>query len=71
MSINLLSEGLVPCYVDGKEFIGKSTYTVVDPHNRQKVLHTVSCVTKEDVEKILEIAEKAIPAWKAVSSYDT
>lgn len=65
--MSFLSASPLPCYVDGKAFIGSNTYSVADPHNPSKVIHTVSSVSSEDVVKVIAAAEKAFPAWKAVS----
>lgn len=64
--LNLLGEGIVPCFVDGKAFIGSTSYEVLDPHSK-KLLHTASAVTSEDVDKVIAVAEKAFASWKLVS----
>lgn len=66
-TMSFLSASPLPCYVDGKAFIGSNTYDVADPHSPAKVMHSVSSVSSEDVVQVIAAAANAFPAWKAVS----
>ncbi|GAA5864367.1 hypothetical protein JCM8547_005798 [Rhodosporidiobolus lusitaniae] len=57
----------LPGYLSGKPAQFSSSYEVRDPHNPDKVLHTVSSVTVDDVEKVVEVAQKAFRSWKTTS----
>lgn len=62
-----LTDELVPMYVSGEAFIGEKTYEVRDPHNPSVTMHSVSCVSEADVEKVIAVAEEALKTWKKVS----
>jgi hypothetical protein len=67
MNADLLTASPVPCYVGGQAYTGSGSYDVKDPHNPSQTLHSVSSVTLDDVPAVIAAAEKAFPAWKAVS----
>lgn len=57
-------------YVDGASYTGSGSFEVKDVHDSEhKVIHKVSSVTKHDVTKVVEAAQKAIPAWKKVRNW--
>ncbi|GAA5837311.1 hypothetical protein JCM11251_004963 [Rhodosporidiobolus azoricus] len=57
----------IPCYLSGKPYTASSSYEVKDPHNPDKVLHTVSSITAQDVDKVVEVAAQAAKSWKRSS----
>ncbi|GAA6039257.1 hypothetical protein JCM8097_003231 [Rhodosporidiobolus ruineniae] len=66
-SSKFLDASPVPGYLAGAPFIGSSSYDVKDPHNPDKVLHSVSSITVQDVPRVIDVAAKAAKTWKNVS----
>ncbi|GAA5892209.1 hypothetical protein JCM6882_003611 [Rhodosporidiobolus microsporus] len=63
----LLDAAQIPCYLSGKPYTASGSYDVQDPHNPDKVLHSVSSITVQDVDKVVEVAAKAARSWKNTS----
>ena len=56
----------IPCLLSNEAWVTGSTYDVLDPHDAagKKVMHTVSCATKADAIKAVEVAAEAFKTWK-------
>lgn len=56
----------LPGLLNGKPYHPSGSYELRDPHNPEKVLHTVASVTVKEVKEVVEAAEKASRSWKTV-----
>ena len=56
-------------YIDGKWVDSEKKITIYSPINQEE-LGNVPAMSQEEVDKAMEAARKALPAWRALSAYE-
>ncbi|KAK4046931.1 hypothetical protein OIV83_005722 [Microbotryomycetes sp. JL201] len=62
--MSILEQDPVPCFLNDEPWTATGSYKVQDPHDSSKTLHSVASVKVDDVEKVIQVADKAAKQWR-------